>query len=243
MRRELFALLLISAAAFAALDQAYTQEVSRGGESVVGKSMELAVFSNQLTPGALERMEDACARDSKLGCSVDKENKLVTIRQSLGPGTYYTYSAEYGFPSVTYTLVVEKLPADIFSDALAEVLAAANATGVAQVRGTVKPLSLSDKDANAANAAVLKALGASIKYRAIMPSGVTYAAAGSVEGAISGNEAEFEIIDVMADSEPLVVKSEELNLGLITLIAMVVVLGALAFSFLGSRKPAKKRRK
>ncbi len=242
MRREIFAILLLAMVAGAALDQTYVHTASRDGGAAVEKTMELAVFSNQLTPGALERMADACERDSSLGCSVDAQAKTVVLSLSLSPGGYYTFSSEYGLPSVVHTLSVEKIPTDKFSDALGDLLAAANATEAEQVRGTVKPLSLTDKDENAANAGILKALGASITYRIVMPSEVTYAAAGDVEGKIDGRIAEFAVVDVMADSAPLVVRSEELNWGYLLLIAMVVVLGALAYSFLRSGKPKKRKK-
>jgi len=243
MRREIFAILLLSFVAGAALDQTYVHEVSRNGDSVVEKSMELTVFSNQLTPGALERMSDACEHDSRLGCSVDVEKKLVVLSQELSPGAYYRYSTEYGLPSIAYTISIDRIPTDRFSDALGDLLAAANATEVGQVRGTVKPLSLTERDENAANAGILKALGAKITYRVVMPSRVTYAAAGGVQGAIDGNSADFAVVDVMADSAPLVVRCEELNWGYLLLIAMVAVLGALAYLFMKSGKPMKKSKK
>jgi hypothetical protein len=48
--------------------------------------------------------------------------------------------------------------------------------------------------------------------------------------------AAFNLVDVMADSSPLVVESHELNLFLITLLAGVLLLAFMTFAFLGGRK-------
>jgi len=241
MRREIIALLLISLMAGATLDQSYIQTVSRNGASVMEKTIEVTLFSNQLTAEGLTRMAEVCRTSKSFDCSVDVENKLVTMTEEFSSGGYYTFTSDYGLPSITHTLTIQKVPTDRFSTSLEKLLVAANATNYTGGSGTGKAIDLSDKVANAESAGILKMLKANITYTFIMPAQISEAKAGSVNGAVSGTSATFDLVSVLAESEPIVVKAQELNYGYIIAITGVVVLAALAMSFLGTR-PGKRRK-
>lgn len=242
MRREIFAILLMAVIASAAIDQSYVQTVFRGGASSVEKTMELAVFSNQLATEGLARMADYCEKPSSIDCSVDVEAKKVVITEEFSSGGYYVFSTDYGLPSITHTMTVNRVPTDKFSSALERLLVAANATEYSGSGGSARSMDLSDAEANAEAAAILKTLKANITYVVVMPSGVSEAKSGNITGAVSGNRASFDLVEVMsAQGGPIVVKSQELNFGYLIAIAGIVVLGALALSFAGT-KPSRRKK-
>ncbi len=241
MRRELFALLALSLLAGAALDQSYVQSVSRNGASTVEKAMEISVFSNQLAEGGLERMAAFCEETASLDCSVDVAEKRITIREGFTSGGYYTYSSEYGIPFITHTMTVSKLPTDRFSSALEKLLAQSGAVEYSGAEGSGRVIDLTDGEGNAEAVAALRMLKANITYTVVMPSQVSEARAGAVEGQVSGNSATFSVLDVMEESEPIVVRSQEFNYGYIIAIAGIVALAALALSF-ARTKPGRRKR-
>ncbi|MEW6748568.1 MAG: hypothetical protein AB1295_02595 [Candidatus Micrarchaeota archaeon] len=243
--RTILALLMLCVLSAATLDQRYVQVVERDGNTSIEKSADLGLLSVQMNPGAFDRMADICEQSSELHCSVDAENKVVTLTDQFQSGGYYTYESEYGLPFVTHTLTVDSIPTDRFARLMDRLFDNANATGM--VSGAGGPLYLSQKEENARGAELLKELGVTITYTVELPSAVSEARAGSVEAVVEGNLATFDLVAVLEDSEPLVVKSSELNFGYIVLVGGVAVLAALAWSFMGSRpkprKPAKKRKK
>lgn len=236
MRVEIAAvlfLLTVSLAA-AALDQSYVHVVSRDGSSTMEKTMELAMFSNQLTPAVLERMGATCKSDRDLDCDVDVQNKKITIRERLSSGTYYVFTSEYGLPYITHTLVVKSIPSDRFGDVLNELLVAANVTG--EGGSGVGAMDLTDKAANNESVFYLKLLKANITYTVTMPMAIAEARAGEVAGGIHGDVAEFNLVEVLEASEPITVRCVELNLGYIVAIVGIGIIAFLAFSFVSGRR-------
>jgi len=240
MRAEIIAVLILVmvSTAAAALDQSYIHTVSRDGTSVMEKTMELSVFSNKLTPEMLGKMADLCRTDRDLDCDVDVEGKKITIRENFSSGGYYTFTTDYGLPDVTYTLAVRSLPSDRFSATLDKLLVGAGVTEAAS--GSASPLELTDKEANEQTASYLKFLKVKVTYSVTMPAAISEASAGSVAGEVSGDSATFDLLKVMEESEPITVKSSELNLGYIVGIIGIVVLVAMAAYFLYANKPAEK---
>ncbi|MDD5172397.1 MAG: hypothetical protein PHF60_05170 [Candidatus ainarchaeum sp.] len=237
MRTQIVAVLFLLAVSlsFAALDQSYVHVVARDGSSTMEKTMELAVFSNQLTSDALTRMGAICQSDRDLDCDVDVENKKITIREKLASGSYYSFSSDYGLPYVTYTLVVNSIPSDKFAADLETLLVGA---GVVQPGdSSVEPMDLTDKQGNNETVYYLRLFRANITYAVTMPIPITEAYAGEVKGEISGDTARFDLLDVMAGSEPITVKGTEFNLGYMIAIIGIIVIAALAFSFRAGSKP------
>ncbi|NYZ74360.1 hypothetical protein H0O00_04415 [Candidatus Micrarchaeota archaeon] len=237
MRVEIIAVLILLAIplAAAALDQSYVHVVARDGTSTMEKSMELAVFSNQLTSDALEKMAVLCKSDRDLDCDVDVANKKVAIREKLSPGAYYSFSSDYGLPDITHTLVINSIPSDRFAADLDDLLVGAGVTESSG--GSVDSIDLRDKTANNKSVYYLKLLKVNITYTVTMPLDIAEARAGDVAGEISGNSATFDLVKVMEESEPITVRCTELNLGYMVGIAGIAVIAVLAFLFLSGRKP------
>ncbi|MEW6722302.1 MAG: hypothetical protein AB1324_03505, partial [Candidatus Micrarchaeota archaeon] len=128
MRRELLASLILISAAFAALDQTYVHTILPDGSSEMEKTMEITIFSNQLTETGLEDMRELCATSSRVRCEVDVESKTVTMWDDFETGGYYTFSSDYGIPFITHTATIVKIPTDRFSVLLQRVLIDSNAT-------------------------------------------------------------------------------------------------------------------
>jgi len=241
MRLVLFALLALSLSVFATLDQEYVQNVSRNGSSTIQRTTDVAIFANQLTAQALQRMADLCAHDAELACSVDVDAKRLTMSEGFTSGGYHTYITDYGFPFITHTFTVSKVPTDKFSDSMGKLAQAAGVEG-AGADGSASSIDLNDDRNNKANADLLRSIRANITYTIIMPIGVSEAKAGKVNGIVSGNAARFDLVEVIGESEPIVITSRELNLGYLVAVAGILVLVALAVSFFGSRRPARRKK-
>ncbi len=234
MRREILALLLLALSASAAFDQTYLQTLSRDGNSTIEKTMQVTIFSNQLDSQAMAKMDEFCKGQTALDCSLDVGNKTITITDSFSSGGYYEYTTDYGLPYVTHTLTITRIPTDRFSTLLDRILSAANVSGSGG-GGSVSPIDLRDNATNVQNAAYLRQFGANLTYTIIMPADISSAASGALNASVSGRTASFDLVGVLAESKPIVVRSQELNLGYITAIVGVLIIAALAVSFMGSK--------
>ncbi len=238
MRREILAVLLLALVSGAALDQTYVQTVSRNGTSVIEKSMQITIFSNQLTADALAKMDAYCKAQKSAGCSVDVAGKTVTMSDVFPPGGYYEFSSDYGLPFITHTVKVTRVPTDRFSSILDGILRGANVTSSSG--GSAAALDLLDAKANRENAKVLRQLGVNITYAIVMPSPVSEASSGNYTASIDGQTARFDLVEVLDQSQPMVVRSNEANLGYLTVIAGAIVIVAIAISFMGSKTVKRK---
>jgi hypothetical protein len=226
--RNLIVLLLLAALASGTFDQTYVQTLANDGSSVIVKTQDLSVFSNTVSFPALAQ---ACAAMSSVQCSVTGQTMTITERFAPNSG-YYTYMTDGGFPLITNTLIINKVPNDVFGDDLTRVLDAANMSGSGGQN--------SDIDLNADNKDVVSALKqfkVKLTYIVDLQTGASDASAGNVTGSIAGNVVTFNLVDAMATGQPIVIRSRELNIGAIVLIIGVLVLAWLAYSFfVSSRK-------
>jgi len=158
------------------------------------------------------------------------------IKEPLSPGNYYTVDTVYGFPFVTQTVTINSIPNDMFGESLNTILAAANITA----SGVVQPLVISGD--NNASVAALEMLKANFTYTVTMPSSVSEARSGSYDAIIQGTDARFDLIQVLSQSQPMVVVTNQVNSFVVVCILGVIVLAALAYSFFGSR-PSKTSKK
>ncbi|HSB47383.1 MAG TPA: hypothetical protein VLD37_05190 [Candidatus Bilamarchaeum sp.] len=241
MRREALILLALLAVSCAALDQSYIQSVSRDGTSTISKTSELTLFTTVLTNKSFASMKQACESGKNLDCIVDVKAKTVTITESFSPGGYYTYSSEYGIPEVAYTLTINKIPNDKFASSLSKLLIAANISGAAEGAGSVNPIDFEDEANNREAAGILRQIRANLTYTIVMPFDVDEAHAGNITGTVSGKTVTFDLVSLLQESKPIVVRSRELNLGYIVLFIGLIAVAALAFSFFWS-KPMKKKK-
>jgi hypothetical protein len=220
--RKLIMLLLLAALASGTFDQTYLQTLAGNGSSVITKTQDLSVFSNSVSFPALAQV---CAAMSSVHCSVSGETMNITENFAPGGG-YYTYTSDGGFPLITNTLVITKVPNDVFGNDLAKVLVAANLTSAGGSSSAI--------DLTADNGAVVSALrqfDVNLTYIVDLQTVPSAAYSGNVTGSISGDAVAFNLVDAMASGQPIVIKSQELNIGALALIIGVVVLAGLAYAF------------
>ncbi|MDD5340043.1 MAG: hypothetical protein PHV13_02230 [Candidatus ainarchaeum sp.] len=238
--RNIIVFLVLAALASGAFDQSYVQTVASDGSSVIVKTQDLSVFSGVVSMPAVAQ---ACEMMSSVQCSLDGQKMTITERFTPNSG-YYTFVKEDGFPFITYTLVISQVPNDVFAADLDRVLAGAN---VSSGGAPSPPLDLSAD--NSESVAALRLLKVNLDYTVNMQMTPTAASAGNVTGVINGNVVKFNLVDVLAARQPIVIKSSELNAGAIVAIIGVAVLAWLAYSFfVSSRKseetaPPLKRKK
>jgi len=240
MRREILAVLLMCTLVSAGLDQSYIQVVDREGNSEITKTMDISAFMTDFEEGSMEKISDLCEAEPELRCSV--EGKKITITESFSPGEHYNFKVDYGIPFITYTLTQKKIPTDVFSVSLDKLLRKA---GVVEggVEGSADAIDLFNEEENRENAGFLRRFNVNLSYQITVPTAIDDASAGNVSGAVDGTTATFDIVEVMEESQPMTVRNSELNLGYMIIIAAVIVLGGLAYSFFRSKPPAKKKTK
>ncbi len=224
-------LILASSLSFAGMDQYYVASVQRDGFIDITKSQDISLFSSTLPADAFERIASVCVQDPTLRCSMDAQKKVLTITERFPYSTIYsTLSPDYGFPYVTYTLVVKQIPTDRFAEGVENILVKANLSQAGE--GTL-PASLDLSVNNAESAAFLRMVGVNLTYAVVMPGAVKEAYSGNVTGVVVGERATFDLIEVFGSPNPIIIKSSELNGGYIVLAAAIVVLAAFAISFFG----------
>ncbi|MBN1169595.1 hypothetical protein JXA56_01090 [Candidatus Micrarchaeota archaeon] len=219
-------LLLLTAAVSAGLDQFYEQKVLISGESVVEKTMDISLFSDD---EALAKVEQVCSQ--KEYCSLD--NKTITITEKFAPGPYYQYNDNYGL-FIEYEITVKRIPTDKFSRSLDSILKEAGA--IDEIGSAAEPLDLLDKEANRKSAEFLRKFNVNIVYAIDMPAEISEARAGNVSGKIEGSRATFDIIEIMQDSDVIVVKSSQINMGYIITVTGIASLAVLAILFTRKKK-------
>lgn len=229
--RNLIVLLLLASVAGAAFEQEYVQTMASDGTSTIVKVQDLSPFAGVVPIPALQR---ACEIMSSVQCSVD--GSVMTVTERFMPNTeYYSFVKQDGFPFITYTITISKIPNDVFSADIDRVMIAANAS----TGGTPSPAIDLSAD-NRESAAVLRLLKANVTYTVELPVTPSEASAGNVSGRIEGKTATFNLVDVFDASRPMVIRAQEFNTGMVILGLGIAVVAALAYSFFGiSRKPGK----
>ncbi|MFH1520995.1 MAG: hypothetical protein ABID61_05085 [Candidatus Micrarchaeota archaeon] len=235
MKRAFLVLLILSMVVSAAFDQTYAQQMHRNGESSIEKTMDVAIFAGQLSDDAFIKMDNYCRSTTDVVCSIDVDKKIVKITESFSPGAYYSFTGDYGLPDTTYTLVVSKIPVDMFAKKFEKILVATDEATPSGDSGIV--IDLRDKVKNAESAALLKTFFAKITYVVEMPSEIEIAYAGNVTAIVNGSTATFDFVAILEDSEPMVIVSKETNYGYIVAIVGVVALIVLAYAFIASSRP------
>jgi len=242
MKNQIFLMLMLLSTATFAVSQAYVQTVDRDGSSVMVRELDTSMFAALLKPDALGNMALMCKAGFQDGCAVDTAAGTIntTVKLSQADG-YYTFTTDYGFPFVTHTLTVYRLPTDRFGEELDALLAATNASQNPPSGTRLEAIDLSADNSQLISYA--KMFGVKMTYVSVMPSAVEQASSGDVAAAVTDGSASFDLIAVLATSKPIVVQSRELNYTYLVLLVALVVLAALAYSFFTAVPKGERERK
>jgi len=226
-------LLILCSSVYAAMEQSYVMTMDQNGNSVITKDMDLSLYADLLPPGSFQRMSDVCAGGFKTPCSVDAVKRTVHMQDTFSEKDgYYSFKADYGFPSIRYVVTVNSLPIDRFGYDLDSLLSAANATKGASA-GTIRSLELNAD--NSKTAAQLAQIGTNISYTIVMPDYIDQAP----EGTVNGKRVVFDVVTLMGREGPVTVASSELNFPYLLIAFAAIVVAGLAVSFMGSNKERK----
>lgn len=221
--KKFLPILLLSVLLFGSITQTYVQTVDTAGKSVFEEKRDMAVFLQLLPPGSLKKIADVCAVDSALHCSVS--GTVITTQVSIpADNIYYSMEREYGLLSTT-TMTVYRFPNDLFDGSMNRILEKA---GIGGGGSAAAAINLNEKEENKAKAEALQSAGIMLNYTIVMP---------------EGKSQSIDLVEVLADSKPIVVQESGLNYWLVALIIGVIVIGALAYQFFGMKKEDKKTKK
>ncbi len=208
--------------------QTYEQTFDKEGDSVIKKEFDANLFLSFLGDDAAQKIEETCASVSSLKCSYSDGTMVTTETFGENDG-YYSFESGYGLFYIEYKLIINRIPSERFSALQDDLLiraGLANETGQSGLS-----IDFSDKENNALGAKAMRDTGTEIKYIVIVPGDILSATAGEVSGTVSDSTAEFSLSEVLAESEPIVIYSREINWGALLLILTVIVLIAFAGSF------------
>lgn len=233
--------------------QTFTQKMERDGTSVVESRTNLVQY-----PGYLKLINDEFKKKDVAGeigvvienvckgieetdpltkCNVEDLSLIMKKEFTIKDG-YYTFEAKEGIPYTTYVLKVNKIPVDKFS----KELQAQQKTIAASQYGSGIPLKMTAidlrkaEDASIAAQGLEQVQGAGLIYAIEMPGEIVKAESGAYNASITGNTAEFDLIDVMKNSSPLVVESQEINVLWIVIILGTIALVVVGYSFFAGQK-------
>jgi hypothetical protein len=243
--KKIILLLLASLLFTGSVVQTYEQKMYETGDSLITEHLDLSLFSQVMPNNSIPKMASACLSDLKLNCEVDVDSKSITIIRSFSANNnHYTFQAEQSIIDTLYTLTVIKIPNDRFKDSLNEVMVEA---GVSETKGPAEvAINLNDKEGAAETAASMEKLDLEILYEIEMPGEVVSAKAGDIRAEIDDSAVRFDMVEVLKDSEPLVIKSRKLNLIYVAGVFAVLILILISVSFFIKKKPKeepKKKRK
>ncbi|MBI2079936.1 hypothetical protein HYT84_04160 [Candidatus Micrarchaeota archaeon] len=232
---------------FGCISQSYYQKIDRDGTSKVTLTSDFSKLPfygsqiekseedvNTLTEQALSEMcENAKKLDKTITCNI-KDPKIIEMEKDFDvKDGYYVFEVNEGIPFNTYRAIIYKIPSDQFGRAVYP-----TAKGyLSYLSNTAFPQSPSaidfrKKQENAITAAGLKDIIAfEYTYTVEMPGEVINAYAGETIAKVKGNTAEFNVVEVLQKSEPLVVESREFNIVWSGLIIGIIIMLGLAFSF------------
>ncbi|MFH1785641.1 MAG: hypothetical protein ABH842_04390 [Candidatus Micrarchaeota archaeon] len=239
MKRLIFALMIFSIV-FASFDQSYTHDMNRNGAATIEKTMDISIFSGQLSKNAFTNMKQYCDNTMDIDCSVDVDKKTVTITEKFSSGIYYGFSADYGVPHTTYILEIERIPTNVFSQKLESILVAIGEANASN--DNPNPINLRDQETNQNLVTTLEVLKVNITYTVEMPSEIDSASIGTAQG----STVTFDVVEAMKGSQPVVVVSKEINYGYLIAILGIIVLLVVAYLFMISskkRKPTETKKK
>jgi len=225
-----FLLIVLTGSVF----QTYEHTVKNNGESEIKKEFDLGFFTGMFGQDADARIAQVCYPNSPFRCEYNNSKMVLRKEFSQNDG-YYEFHVNYGVPFIDYEIVVRKIPTEKFSEMLDSVLFSAGVIN-ATADDYGKPINLENTAASKEAATLIKQTGLDIKYVIVMPGYVWNASAGNVSATSEGERAEFLLSEVLEEGQPMVVKSRELNIGYMLLIAMIIVLAAFALSFRKYRK-------
>jgi hypothetical protein len=202
------------------ITQTYTQSTDSLGVSTVEEKRDLSPILQLFADTALSDIKSVCDSYTSFNCAV--EGTILTSQISINPvNSYYTLETDSGFPFTTTTLTIERIPTDLFDSKINSILEIAKLTSG---KGSADPIDLNQVQANKAKAQALNQSGIVLIYSVTMPNGET---------------SEHNLNEILQDSKPITIKSQQINFGLIILILGVVVLGFLFWSFFGNRSGRK----
>jgi len=215
------ALMLISLLLTGSLAQSYTQKVEAIGDSTISESRDISSFLSLLPADALMRIDAVCKADPSLDCSL--QDTILTMNMDLEDGNdYYAFQTDNGFPFVTTTLTISKIPSDLFDARINSILLQSK---LVSDEGSAKPIDLSEKSANRAKAEALKRSGFEVMYSVQMPNGQLNS---------------YDLVAILEDSKPLIIQTQEINSWTIVLLLGIGLVAFVAYTFFGNRSGRKK---
>jgi hypothetical protein len=213
----LFSLILSLYLITGSVSQNYVHSIDSLGMSTIEETTDISSFINLFPQGSLTNISAACKNTQALSCSLN--DTILSMRLTIpSENNYYSYESDSGFPIITNTFILERLPTELFDERVNAILAKA---GVSEGKGISSPIDFRENESNKLKAEAYAQSGISMNYTLVMP---------------NGKRSSYDVVKLLEESKPIVIITQELNLWLLSLVLGLAVLVAFAFSFFRMKK-------
>lgn len=235
MKKILLSILIIIGIVFSAtMDHTYMQEIDEKGNSVFTRVTKGEVFPEGSNQSAIEQI---CKENIVATCKINQSSQTtqITIKMKESEG-YYSIDTDYGFPFITHTITVEKIPTDKISEDMIKVLKQSGFSKRIQGASAVDLLAN-----NAESARALKSFQANIQYQLIVPGLINEATFAEERIEFSGEKIEIDFTKLLEKQGELKIVSSEINWAYVSAVIAVLVIVAFGASFVFDKKVQKQK--
>ncbi|MGV8176687.1 MAG: hypothetical protein ACP5NX_02740 [Candidatus Bilamarchaeaceae archaeon] len=218
------------------VSQDYAQKVGEDGNSVMTVTVDFsrAVSSVEMPAGAglSATLNKVCAQntDPKMTCSA-KGSAIVLQKKMTPDDGYYAFDVSRGLPFVNYEIKMYAFPTDMFGAVFEKVYPGLQLAEPVDLRKRVQSRMILDR---------LKEEGVNWTYTVTMPGEIYETNSGRLvpkQGAyLDKSTVRYDMADVLYQSEPVVVKSREIDAYSIGITVLVLVMAYLAWDFFMRRR-------
>ena len=191
-----------------------------------------AEFNVSLSDKLKEDLEETCNQMSE-DFECDANGLVLTLTKEFS-GEYYTIKEENDFLTSKSTITINQIPVNVFSAALPK---------DKFTKVVINPIDLTEKEKNYERFKEQRLAGTKIFYSIEVQGEIKEAYAGNYTAEVNGSVARFDLVEVLRDSDKLVVVTEKTNYALVILLAAIVIIIIVAFSFKGSDYDKKRKNK
>ena len=240
MKKITIALLTLILLVSGCISQVYYHKVNDDGSSTIEQTTDYSQMiakagtkgmTSQLALDNAKNAFDRICKTTKMKCKYDETS--ITLSDSIGKeNELYVFESSQDLFKTDYKIKINKIPRQNFDTALQKGQTALDKNLPLTFRKQDGPdLDLSNKEENAKLAMEIKNNGASAKYTIEFPADIKSANAGNYSGVVNGKKVEFDLAELLSDSAPIVIESEQFNPALFIVIVLLILLAYLWVKF------------
>lgn len=235
MKKILLSLLIFVSVVFSAtMDHTYIQKIDEKGNSIFTRVTKGEVFPEGSNQSAIEQI---CSEKVVANCKINQSSQttqiIINMKESEG---YYSIDTDYGFPFITHTIKIEKIPTDKISEEMITILKQSGFTKRIQPASAVDLLADNRESARA-----LKEFQTNIQYELTVPGLINEASFAEEAVEFQGEKVTIDFVKLLEKPGELKIVSSEMNWAYISAAIAILVIVAFGASFVFDKKVQKQK--